>query len=447
MLKKICSAVIGFFCLFQWNFAHAGPREDYDEARKLYQFAAACRAAYSDYLGQLAQDALTDNGWQVQKYKQIGNKADARLLLINRADPDTGKTVYILASTGTETVKDVLTDLMVDKLYFAGNTPEEMEANAALKEIPPNQPMVHKGFYNYVKTAFSIEDPDKTSGHNSLLFSSVAANRDSTIYLVGHSLGGAAATLSAAALLNLGVQPEQLQVITFGAPAVGNEAFRAQYADKINLTRYVMRGDKVTGILQGLGSYVQFGQEVTLRSPDDYHYDSHDMVLYLDHAIKNYYDKRQLAVDAGVLSVPSQVLPASSSSSPFVYVSPLTANFPPAWDKELPYIKAALQDEYRQLFSAYILADGTGTTNALQEAAAAGCQWLVVPEFQARRLKNDPNSYQLTFQQTVYRVKDSQLVSLQTFSCGTQKLTPVEAAIHLAMEMSAEKSPWLKQGD
>mgnify|MGYP003585347281 CR=1 FL=1 len=441
MLKKISAVVIGFFCLFLWNSARAGPLEDYNEARKLYQFAAACRAAYSDYLGQLAQDALTDNGWQVQKYKQIGSKADARMLLINRADPDTGKTVYILASTGTETVKDMLTDLMIDKLYFAGHTPEEMEANAALKEIPPNQPMVHKGFYNYVKTAFTIEDPNSTGGHSGLLFSSVAANRDSTIYLIGHSLGGAAATLTAAALINFGVQPEQLQVITFGAPAVGNEAFRDQYTDKINLTRYVMRGDKVTGVLQGLGSYVQFGQEVTLRAPDDYHYNSHDMVLYLDHAIKNYYDKRQLAVDAGVLSVPSQALPGASGN-PLIYVSPLIANLPPTWDKELPYMKAALQDEYRQLFPAYILADGSGTTNALREAAAAGSQWLVVPEFQARRLKNDPNSYQLTFQQTVYRVKDSQLVSLQTFSCGTQKLTPVEAAIHLAMEMSSEKSPW-----
>ena len=166
----------------------------------------------------------------------------------------------------------------------------------------------------------------------------------------------------------------------------------------------------------------------------------------LDHAIKNYYDKRQLAVDAGALSVTSQVLPGSSGN-PLVYVSPLTANLPPAWDKELPYMKAALQDEYSQLFPAYILADGPGTTDALREAAATGCQWLVVPEFQARRLKNEPNSYQLTFQQTVYRVKDSQLVSLQTYSCGTQKITPVEAAIHLAMEMSAEKAPWLKQGE
>ena len=129
--------------------------------------------------------------------------------------------------------------------------------------------------------------------------------------------------------------------------------------------------------MQGLSSYVQFGQEVTLRSPDDYHYNSHDMVLYLDHVIKNYYDKRQLAVDAGVLSVPSQILP-SSSGTPLVYISPLAATLPPAWDKELLYIKAALQDEYRQLFPAYILADGTGVTNALQEAVAAGCQWLVV---------------------------------------------------------------------
>ena len=443
MLRRIIAALIAVACCYPWNAA-AGPLEDFREAQKLYAFAAASQAAYSDYWGQIALNALKDNGWHVEKHRQVGDKADAQILLVHKHFPEVGNTLYMLASTGTETKKDVLTDLMVSKVYFAGHTAAEILENAKLKEVPPDKPMVHSGFYNYVKTAFTIEDPQGTTGPNSLLFNTVASNPEQKIYLVGHSLGGAAATLSAAALINLGAKPDQLEVVTFGAPAVGNEGFRDEFESKLNLTRYVIHGDKVTGILQGLGSYVQFGKAETVYAPKSYHYDSHAMTLYLDYAIKNYYQKRKAATEAGTMTVPSQVLPPGSQT-PDVYISPVTLHLPETFQEESYYIKEALYDEYREMFSSYRLADSTASGDPLRDAAAAGCQWLVVPEVRAKRIKDETNGYRFTFQQTVYRVKDRQLASLETYTSGSQKFTPIAAALHMFLEMSSAKTPWLKE--
>lgn len=444
MLKRFIAALIAALCICPFRTTDAGPLEDFREAQKLYAFAAASQAAYSDYWGQITLNYLADNGWHVEKHRQVGDKADARLLLIHKYIPEVGKNLYMLAATGTENKKDVLTDLMVSKVYFAGHTAAEILENAKLKEVPPEKPMVHSGFYNYVKTAFTIEDPEMTAGTKSLLFNTVAANPEQKIYLVGHSLGGAAATLSAAALINLGANPNQLEVVTFGAPAVGNEGFRDEFESKLNLTRYVIYGDKVTGVLQGLGSYVQFGKAETIHAPKGYHYDSHAMTLYLDYAIKNYYHKRQAAAAAGVVTVPTQVL-SPGSQSPAVYISPVVLYLPEALQEESYYLREALYDEYREIFSSYRFGDSTTFGDPLRDAAAAGCQWLVVPEVRAKRIKNETNGYRFTFQQTVYRVQDRQLVSLETYTSGSQKFTPIAAGLHTFLEMRSAKAPWLKE--
>ena len=448
MLQRATCFIIGLVCCCQWAMVKAGPLEDYYEAREIYIDASACLATYDDYLGRIALDALVDTGWHIQHYKQVGDKADARFLSAVKDIDGNGQIMYLLAAAGTETKKDVLTDFMVDKVYFSGQTPEEMISNAAKKDVPPTVPMIHRGFYQYLRTALAIAGTGGKDQTKGLLFDEVVKHPDRKIYLVGHSLGGAAVTVSAAALINFGARPEQLKVITFGAPAVGNEAFRTQYGSQIDLTRVVMRGDSVTGVLQGLvGGYAQIGKAVTWSVPDNYDYEPHSMVLYLDKAIKNYYQTRQLAIEAGVLSVENKRLP-NEEQQPFVYVSPVVNNLPEPINEEFYYMKEALLGKYRNLFPAYVFVDGDSKNNstsaALKAATVAGCQWLVVPEFQEEKLKDEKNAYHIVFQQTVYRVADGRLLSLETYSSGTQKLTPVEAGIHGVLEMSSEKAPWLQ---
>lgn len=421
--------------------AHAGPLEDYERARQLYIFAAACRAAYSDHLGQIAADALADNGWTIEKYARSSDKADARFLLAKKTEG--GQTVYLLAATGTETLKDVLTDLRFDKVYFAGRTPDELAANIDRKDVPKDAPRVHRGFFQYVQAALAIKERGQDGAP--LLFTTVANNPDRKIYLIGHSLGGAAATISAAALVSMGADPDQLEIVTFGAPAVGNAAFRHQFEPRLNLTRVVMRGDPVTGVLESLvGGYEQFGRELLWPTPDNLPQEPHDMAVYLDAAMKNYYDKRRQALTAGVITASYRVLPAGGE--PFVYVSPVVNNLPGPVSGEFYYMREALLGEYRDLFPAYIFADGepADLADSLRTAAAAGCQWLVVPEFGGYRVKDETNQYYITFQQTVYRVKDGTLAGLETYGSGTRHLTPLEAAVHAVLGMSVQKTPWLR---
>jgi hypothetical protein len=67
----------------------------------------------------------------------------------------------------------------------------------------------------------------------------------------------------------------------------------------------------------------------------------------------------------------------------------------------------------------------------------------VVPEFQGERLRSQENAWQIVFQQTVYRVADGAVVSMESYSSGTQQLTPTQAGIHGVLEMSLGKVPWL----
>ena len=93
---------------------------------------------------------------------------------------------------------------------------------------------VHKGF----KNAFDSIKHKLISGINKLTNN----EKPKTFYIVGHSRGGAIATL-AAAYIAREISPEEIQVVTFGSPRVGNETFKKEYEklikeSKIKHTRY-----------------------------------------------------------------------------------------------------------------------------------------------------------------------------------------------------------------
>ena len=194
-----------------------------------------------------------------------------------------------------------------------------------------------------------------------------------SLYLTGHSLGGAAATLAGARLLSVGVNPEQLKVITFGAPAVGNVAFAAKFDPNLPLVRIVNFGDVVPGVLQTLvGGYQQFGREIKWYPPDTVG-DKYQLIGYIDSAIKNYYDKRRLAIAAGIqLPLPS-----------------------------------------------------------------ADFRWTIVSDVSAMRIKQEENTYRITLTQTVYDVTTGTVATTATFSTATYNLTPLEAFIHTFKGMKA----------
>ncbi len=414
--------------------AQAQPLQDYAEARDVYDAALACMAAYSNRLGYIGVSRLEQDSWQVKYFDIEKDVADARFLFLQKQDPASGKVTVMLAVAGTESAKDVANDLTVGQVYFAGGSYDEFAAAAGEKDVDNTLPKVHKGFNLVTQTALTadiLEGPGELYIADHLL-----AHPEHKIILTGHSLGGAVATLYGARLLSMGVRPEQVRIITFGAPAVGNAAFAAAFQDRLDLTRVVVSGDQVTSILQdAVGGYIQTGAATHWEAPQNIVMHPHRIPVYLSAAAWNFYDERGRAVKAGTMSVPRR----TADHGARVYAAAVRNRLPAALQAEFPYLREALRDEYRAMFGSYVLAEDEVPLNvALARAAAAGCEWLVAAEIEGRASRTEEGVYFVSLQQAVYRVKDRTLVNMYGYSDSTERLTPFGAFLNGIRKMHAE---------
>ncbi len=436
MKKLILLLVIVIATAWLAPAAQAGVAEDLDEAYELRLAAAACLAAYSDRMGLLARDYLHQSGWEIIPFKKSSREADARFLLA-RNMTEKGKSRYVLAVVGTETLKDFKVDLRTDKVYFAGRTPDEFAASAKLEDIPETEPKVHRGFHEYVQTAFAARTDGEGEAHDRAL-GELLADPAGELLIVGHSLGGAAATIAGARLLSMGIRPEQIGVITFGAPAVGNEAFSRQFSPKLDLTRVVIAGDPVTGILQKLvGGYRQFGRELVWQRSALFEKGPHAMTEYLDLAMKNYYDRRAAAVKAGILSSPQ---PGPPGTGPRIYVAPPVDYLPDELKTEYRYMEQVLADQYRRQLPGYV--PGGAADAPAGGAVAAGGGYYVVAEISGFKMKNERNQYFVTLHHTVYDAA-GKAVYINSYASVTANMTPLEALAHDSVGAVADLAAWL----
>lgn len=431
-----CSLVLLYFPAL----AQAGPKEDYEEAYKIYLAAGASAAAYNDRIGELATRYLEQSGWDTDYYVQSQDQAGARFVLAKK-ETGQGGTLYVLAIVGTENADDIRIDLKVDKVYFAGDSLESFAVNAAKKDIPDTEPKVHRGFNEFIHTgpAANLRNANDTPLS---LPDVLKNNKDNKLYITGHSLGGAAATIAGARLLSMGVNPEQIEVITFGAPAVGNAAFAKKFAPTLKLTRIVISGDPVSGVLQTLvGGYHQFGHKIKWSLPASAD-DPHRLPLYLDLAIKNYYDKRQQAFPTGFWLVNPHA--ENQVTQNRVYIAPLTNSLPHSLQRDFRYMREALEDEYRQTLPNPVIADVPDSSD-WQSLAAAGFRWIIVPEVSGIKLAKEKNTYYITLTQTVYDTATGAVVDTAVFSTGTYNITPLEAFIHAFKGVSSHQKDWLEK--
>lgn len=116
----------------------------------------------------------------------------------------------------------------------------------ALEDFVGREGNVHRGF---LKMLNQIEE-------NLLerleVFFGEEATRSKPIYFVGHSRGGALATLAAAKGFGVfgGVRPNQVKVVTFSSPRVGNRAFVRDLHSRIgrdNILTFYCNTDVVSG--------------------------------------------------------------------------------------------------------------------------------------------------------------------------------------------------------
>lgn len=436
VLKKYMMAVFVFLVLLIPQTVQAVTKEEYEEAYKIYAAAGACLAAYNDRLGKLSYEYFEDDGWEVQPYSGSTKEADARVILVKKAFPETGQVFYIFAAVGTETLKDVKVDLRFEKVYFDGKTEEEFSQNVKLKDVPGDLPKVHLGFYQYIEaisTARTVDD----DGADKSLKDVLKAHPERKVYLTGHSLGGAAAIVGGAKLINLGVNPNQLEVITFGSPAVGNAAFAAKYKNVLPVTRIVISGDPVTGVLQTLvGGYKQFGKEVVWELPQTTDSGPHGIPQYLDLSMKNYLRMAEIAEAEQI--IPAPLDEKASETGEKVYVAPVKNTLPRSLQGEFGYMRRLLWTEYREIFPGYFIDRGDYREVNYREAAQKGYRWLVVPEISGYRLKNKENRYYIALNQAVYDTNDGRLVKMDSLSSNTYQLTPLECSGHNTFQMSRD---------
>ena len=267
---------------------------------------------------------LKSHGWEFEPNRITDGKTTVHFITARGIMAD-GKPLYVIAFRGSADKKDWAADFVTGQVVYGGKTLEESEkisgflpggakeqaaaAAAAEKAGASTPPKVHKGFNSYADLTLRML---LTSGSYEFL-EQFCREKDARLLLTGHSLGGAVATIVGQRLIDFGFDPDRLQVITFGAPAVGNKAFKQMYGDRLDLIRVTNSEDPVPLTLQAvLRNYRQFGEEVRFRIPRTFNNMNHFLHLYLDAGLKNYYS----AFDASVAEPclprrPPAILPPS----------------------------------------------------------------------------------------------------------------------------------------
>jgi Lipase (class 3) len=105
------------------------------------------------------------------------------------------------------------------------------------------------------------------------------------IYISGHSLGGALATLCSLDLaLCVGVERNQMLVSTFGSPKVGNESFRQLYNKVVPINWRIVAGGDMISRLPKAG-YSHVGKKVLLTPDGELFIDPDSLEVKLWHAM------------------------------------------------------------------------------------------------------------------------------------------------------------------
>lgn len=389
-------------------------------------------ASYSDELSLLAREWLAETGWEFQSQTTATSLAQGRYHLVTKEMPD-GHRAVLLAFPGTENAKDAKVDLRTRSVPFGGSSVEEFRDVAQQDRHATSYPLVHKGFDDYTMTALFHKPVDlagsgacETMGEH--LAQELRAHPTEVLYLTGHSLGGAAAILTAARLSDMGVRPEQLRVITFGSPAVGNVAFARYYEKRMQLTRIVMDGDPVAAALQSLGTrYVQFGERVAWKQDRSSARFEHAMVVYLDRALRLYFSEDEVG-DGDMLE--SRSLAARGGifvAVPQLDLDPLVAGDDAA---DIRILQGAWQARYAPCTVQSDGQRGADMDGLIAEARAAQCRYAVRQHVSVKRSRDEADTVRVVLETSVYDAQGT-FITVVSKSTTDRRMTPLEAVAYL----------------
>ena len=438
-----------------------------EDTKKIFQQKTEYNRAYWTLFSLIASSAaytpdngietvyLRGHGWELEPRRITDGKTTVHFITAKGRRAD-GKPLYAIAFRGSADKKDWTADFETGQVAYGGKTQEESEKIAGFlpggtKELAAVKaaaekagvttlPKVHKGFNSYADLALRML---LTSGSYEFL-EQFRREEDAYLLLTGHSLGGAVATIAGQRLIDFGFAPERLQVITFGAPAVGNKAFKQMYGDRLDLIRVTNTQDPVPLTFQAvLRNYRQFGDEVRFRIPKTFNNVNHVLNLYLDAGLKNYYDASDIAVKNGILQAEQDVR-RSAADQPTVLL--YVEGNPPEKKGSHTDVKTAMEllerfmlNEYKALFPNYVVVRSPLDPYEAMRTHAA--DYLLLLKFHADTNQYD-NSWFLTVEQTVSDKNGNVLAS----GSAARRTSPLAGNILAAMEvLSVEKTELLRQ--
>lgn len=428
----LSSISISSTCLaFSYNYDND---DDLDEASLNYLCAWVSLASYGDRVGLAARGELSSLGFDMVPYREETEKVSAKYFLVRKFTNEGMR--LLLSVTGTSGMKDLRNDASIAKVPFGGTTPREFERAARKKEMTSKEPLVHRGFNNYTQEAFFTNAVNGVTIGESIR-DTLINDPTAKISITGHSLGGAVAILFAARLIDMGVPSEQINVVTFGAPAVGNESFCTAYKD-MHLTRIVMSGDPVASLLPALGAgYAELGEKIVLhpKTPPRF---QHEMVLYLDMLMRDY-------ITGGFTS--SFIPVDDESSSPEIYLI-TTVDFDDTIAQDAQYVNlASINVLRRELPPIHVgelpdgLMNGDVMTTICAEARALGCKYVILQAYEGKRIKDKKNVYKISLDEMIV-TSDGRPLTVNLYTTSTDDMTPIIAAIYdeICAKESREKA-------
>ena len=424
-----------FFCIFSFASPVFAEKGSLEQAQLEFVCALVSMSSYDDEASVTLRRRLQEMGWEYDAFVEGNRTANSHLFMVRRVMPNSGKKVSILAIRGSSSMKDAEVDLRTHRVPFGGTTPAEFRTIAMEEDRKDSRPLVHQGFNDYTNTALFSKtkgDEDASLSLGELLAQELIASPSSKLILTGHSLGGAVAVLAAARLSDMGVQPHQLDIVTFGAPEVGNLSFVERYNERFHLDRIVMSGDPVKNILRSLrGGYAQFPQHTDRKQNKNSRKFSHNMAVYLDSAMRNLYDT--VKNNKGV-ELPTDLFESQSHVNAKVYVV-INLSLDDLIENDTSYVRDAIQDMLDDWISHPIFGmseDGETMSELREKARNAGCDYILVENLSGIRSRKERYNFRITLEEVLYDT-EGRTLEIQSNSITTKSLTPIIAALYVQM--------------
>ena len=362
-------------------------------------------------------------GWRIMPQKLRSGRVESNFAIAHNYFPELKKRIFLVTFRGSANKKDWSINLKTNRVNYGGSTLAEMDA-LAKEPLRKSEPAVHSGFNTYVDTVLRtsvLDDKGQLRG----AFKAVAERADALMVLSGHSLGGAAATLLGQRLLDLGMPAERLCVVTFGAPAIGNEAFAVQYGSRLRLLRITNTADPVPGSLQTFfGGYKQFGQHIKYSLSPQISNMQHDMAMYFDYSVSDFYQEYDRQVALGrIFPVPDRKITIGKPVvALWIHESDNLSKLASIMD-----LKRFVTDEYKRMLPSYMVMDKSLGKDAyahqdiVQKSRFAGADYILVCGIDGYR-QPQADGWYLTLDQALF---DEQGRMLTMSSLGSKVLPAI----------------------